>query len=308
MKHSQAKVSSHFMGLRRSSIRTATACVTFALLLAACGASGPTSGTAAPSTTAAKGESPTLNSSNLWILARNVVQTLLSNPESANSLKGLQIVEILKNGQEPTPGLDIIPAVKFASGADLIRAVNSNSLSPWIRTVIYDPESWAFTPTSEQSDPVAAAKAVFEATSAKGLRLVITPALDLAKILKPNSGPLWSAFLQTGIIGPLAKYADVLEIQSQAVQSNSVSWLALLSAASLEAHRSNPKVVVLGGLSTNPRGNPISASILQSAARLASKYVSGFWFNMPGQGPSCPTCPPANPELAIEFFRTLGSA
>jgi hypothetical protein len=34
--------------------------------------------------------------------------------------------------------------------------------------------------------------------------------------------------------------------------------------------------------------------------------VDGYWLNIPGPGPQCPTCGPPNPGIALAFLRKLG--
>ena len=34
--------------------------------------------------------------------------------------------------------------------------------------------------------------------------------------------------------------------------------------------------------------------------------VNGYWLNIPGQGPRCPTCNPANRDIAIQTLLAIG--
>jgi hypothetical protein len=63
---------------------------------------------------------------------------------------------------------------------------------------------------------------------------------------------------------------------------------------------------VLAGLSTNPPGEPVDSQQLTAAIQATKSIVDGYWLNIPGQGPQCPTCNAARPDIAIETILGIG--
>jgi hypothetical protein len=64
-------------------------------------------------------------------------------------------------------------------------------------------------------------------------------------------------------------------------------------------------VTVLAGLSTNPPGAAVTSQQLTAAIRATSGVVSGYWLNIPGRGPRCPTCNTPRPDLARQILGAL---
>ncbi len=62
---------------------------------------------------------------------------------------------------------------------------------------------------------------------------------------------------------------------------------------------------MLAGLSTNPPGAPVSSQHLTAAIQATRSMVAGYWLNIPGQGPRCPTCNAPQPEVAIQALQAL---
>jgi hypothetical protein len=63
---------------------------------------------------------------------------------------------------------------------------------------------------------------------------------------------------------------------------------------------------VLAGLSTNPPGAAVDTQHLTSAIGATRSVVDGYWLNIPGQGPRCPTCNASRPDIAIQILQQLG--
>ena len=64
---------------------------------------------------------------------------------------------------------------------------------------------------------------------------------------------------------------------------------------------------MLAGLSTNPPGPAVSGQQLASAVQASSAAVSGYWLNIPGQGPRCPACNAPRPDLARQMLGEFAS-
>jgi hypothetical protein len=242
-----------------------------------------------------------------WLMSRRALSQVVVDAGVRQVLRGTRIYEILQPGQQPLEEVPADPVVTFASAARLEQVVASGQIPGGTYGVLYDPEAWSFTPLAEQRNPVAAAARAAAVAHAHGLRFIVAPALTLTSVLARGSRQSrWEAFLGLGLVGELAKVADIVEIQAQSLERHTATYAAFVRAATAQARQANPRVTVLAGLSTNPPGAPVNSSQLTSAVRATRSIVSGYWLNIPGRGPHCPTCNPPRPDIAIQVLRQLG--
>jgi hypothetical protein len=268
-----------------------------ACLLAGCATQAP-SPRPTQTTTEAPGRRLT------WMLTRAALASVLSDPAARSRLDGAPVYEILHTGQSPLAAAGAVPVVAFPALGDLAQAVSGGGLPAGTRAVLYDPEAWPFTPVTEQHDPAKAARQALRLAHAHGLRLIVAPALNLTT-LRPASGPRWQQFLHLGLAGAMAKEADVVELQAQSLERDTSSYATFVHAAARQARAANPRVTVLAGLSTNPPGAEVTSQQLTAAIRATSGVVSGYWLNIPGRGPRCPTCNAPRPDLARQLLADL---
>ena len=241
-----------------------------------------------------------------WLLTRSALAQLIADPAVRDELADSRVYEILQPGQRPLAGVTAEPVVTFASAAQLADAVNSGQIPAGTYGVLYDPEAWTFTPAAEQRDPVHAATAAAAAAHAHGLRLIVAPALNLTTVLNPGSRePRWRQFLDLNLVGPLARIADFVELQAQSLERDTATYTAFVQAATSQASAANPQITVLAGLSTNPPGAPVDSQHLTAAIQATRSMVDGYWLNIPGQGPRCPTCNAARPDIAIQTLQAI---
>jgi len=237
----------------------------------------------------------------IWMLTRAALAQLVADPSTLVQLASVQVDEILQPGQKPLPGFAAQTVITFSSASTLEATVNDDQIPAGTYGVLYDPEAWDFTPLSEQQDPVQAAAQAAAAAHAHGLRLIVTPALNLTTVLSPSSQlPRWQQFLDLNLIGSLAKVADVVELQAQSLERDSGTYASFVQAAAQQARAAKPGVGVLAGLSTNPPGEAVDSQQLTAAIQATKSLVDGYWLNIPGQGPRCPTCNAPNPGIAIQ--------
>lgn len=239
-----------------------------------------------------------------WMLTRAGLAQVLTDPAARSRLDGAPLYEILRTGQSPLGEAGAVPVVTFSALGELEQAVSGGGLPTGTRAVLYDPEAWAFTPAAEQRNPARAARQALHLAHAHGLRLIVAPALNLTTV-RPTSGPRWRQFLDLGLAGAMAKVADVIELQAQSLERDTSSYAAFVRTAARQARAANPKVTVLAGLSTNPPGIAVTSQQLTAAIRATSGMVSGYWLNIPGRGPRCPTCNAPRPDLAQQILRDL---
>jgi len=286
------------------------------VLLTACSTAVPprqapqaphSSDTSAAGTAGAVGDAYLPQSGSLiWMLTRAALAQLVADPSTLVQLASAQVYEILQPGQKPLPGFAAQTVVTFSSASALAAAVDDSQIPAGTYGVLYDPEAWDFTPLAEQQDPVQAAAQAAAAAHAHGLRLIVTPALNLATVLAPSSQlPRWQQFLDLNLIGSLAKVADVVELQAQSLERDSGTYASFVQAAARQARAAKPGIGVLAGLSTNPPGAAVDSQQLTAAIHSTKSLVDGYWLNIPGQGPRCPTCNPAQPDIAIQALLAI---
>ena len=171
---------------------------------------------------------------------------------------------------------------------------------------MYDPEVWAFTPVAEQRAPGQAAATAARLAHAHGLKLIVAPALNLTTVQSAASqGPRWQRFLELRLAADMAKDADMIELQAQSLERSAATYAEFVRRAADQARAANPKVTVLAGLSTNPPGPLVSSRQLAAAVQGTRHAVAGYWLNIPGRGPRCPTCNPARPDIGIDLLQQV---
>jgi len=235
-----------------------------------------------------------------WVLARQALAQVTADQAIAAGLAKTRVYELVQPGQQPLALAGSLPAVVFSSAAELVGAVRRGRLPARTQAVLYDPEAWSFTPLAEQSDPVSAAAAAASAAHAEGLQLIVAPALNLTTVLAPGSRtPRSQLFLELGLAERLARHADVLEFQAQSLERDTAQYASFVAAAARQARQVSPRIGLLAGVSTNPPGAEVDSSQLVAAIQAGRDHVDGFWLNIPGPGPRCPTCNPIRPDVGI---------
>jgi hypothetical protein len=265
-------------GLRRraGTFVTAAAAITAAVVpLAACtAAAAPTPSTPVPNSSATVLSDLPGPGHPAWLLTRPVLAQVISNPAVVARLRGKLVYEILQPGQPPLAGVVAEPVVTFASAAVLKSAVQ-------------------------------AATSAAAVAHAHGLRFIVAPAIDLTAILSAGStAPRWRQFLDLGLIGRLAKVADIVDIQAQRLEQDAGVYATFVAAAAAQASLASPGIGLVAGLATNPPGAPVDAQRLTAAIQATRSVVAGYWLNVPSPGIRCPTCDAARPQVAIQVLLT----
>jgi hypothetical protein len=236
----------------------------------------------------------------VWLLTRSALAQLVTSPAVRAGLARSQVYEILQPGQLPLPGVAATPVVTFSAITALDAALSSNQLPAGTRALLYDPEAWSFTPADEQRDPVQAAARAASLAHAHGLQIIVAPALNLMTVLAPGSSvPRWQRFLDLRLAADIARVADIVDLQAQSLERSTATYASFVSQAARQARAANPRVVVLSGLSTNPPGAVVGSQQLTAVIRASQSAVDGYWLNIPGRSPRCPTCNAARPDVGI---------
>jgi hypothetical protein len=281
------------------------------LLTACSGGSGPgpvagsAGGSATPGASSSAGAG--VASGPAWLVTRSALAQLVASPAVRQRLTDAQVYEILQPGQQLLAGVSARAVVTFASAAALVDAVRSGQVPSNAYGVLYDPENWSFTPASEQQDPVAATRQAAQAAHARGLKLLVSPALNLTSVLAPGPGAhgsRWQQFLDLRLAARLAQVADVVELQAQSLERSTATYTSFVRAAAAQARAARSGVTVLAGLSSNPPGPPVTSQHLTDVIQATRSMVDGYWLNIPGQGARCPNCSAPAPGVAQQALQS----
>jgi len=241
-----------------------------------------------------------------WMMTRAALASVMADPVLRERLSGSRIYEILQPGQQLLRGVAAEPVLAFPSRSALAAAVHRDQIPAGTYGLLYDPEAWALTPAAEQRAPVAAATEAARITRARGLRFIVAPALNLTTILAPGSSrPRWQRFLDLNLVASLAQIADAIDLQAQSLERDTATYQAFVRQAAGQARSANPRVTLLAGLSSNPPGAPVTSQHLLDAVTATSAAVDGYWLNIPGAGPRCPTCNARQPAVAMQMLQGL---
>ena len=291
--------------LRRRRSGLATAAGVAGILALACGCSVTSSnagGVPARRENAKRTDRRATSVGPAWLMTRRVVSELTRDPVVRRTLADGRLDELLEPGQPRVQGVQARSVVTFASAGALSAAVRAHDLPPGTYGVLYDPEAWAFTPASEQRDPVGAAARAATSAHADGLRFIVAPALNLTTVLAPGThGHREREFLALRLVGRFARSADVIELQAQSLERDRSRYRAFVTAAAAQARAANPRVTLLAGLSSNPPGAAVTVGQLRRDIGATRSAVAGYWLNIPGRGARCPTCNPSRLDIAIRL-------
>ena len=239
-----------------------------------------------------------------WMLTRAALAQVATEPAVLAGLQRSRVLEILQPGQQPAAVAGADPVVTFSSVGELSQAVAGRPAAAGTSALLYDPEAWSFTPRAEQLDPASAARRARDIAHAHGLSLIVAPALNLTTLRPdPAGGPRWKQFLRLGLAGSIAKVTDVLEIQAQSLERSTSTYAEFVRDAAAQARAANPRVAILAGLSTNPPGAPVTSQQLTAVIHATRGIVDGYWLNIPGRGPRCPTCNSPRPDVGRAALR-----
>jgi hypothetical protein len=194
-----------------------------------------------------------------------------------------------------------VPTASWASVAAFSADLQADKIPQDVRVVMYDPEAWEATPIDEQLDPAAAMRTFGMLARKHGYLVVITPHPNLATVagaecVSRAGETLEQAFLRCEIQADAARYADVVEIQAQYLETDRAKYEAFVRALAVQARQANPGVLVISGLSTNFTTHP---SVLFDAWRSVIGIVDGHYLNVPHG---------RRPEVAVAFLRMAAAA
>lgn len=161
-------------------------------------------------------------------------------------------------------------------------------------TILFDQEDWGATPKREQAAPARYARMVGRLAQASGLRLIFTG-------VEHGEGPELAVYLAA------APYAYAVGVQTQRYESHPNEMRRYARHASRALHAVNKRLLVIGGLASDPGGSPVTAKVLVGEYKAMLPYVAGVWLNV-AVWPLGPDCAPQGcPLVAAAFLQAVGA-
>ena len=240
----------------------------------------------------------------IWVLAQSSLSNLLSADPSiaTRAFDHPDVYITAKPGaSDPVPpGWRSVPTVNFKSYVAFSGAVSAGTMPSWTKAVLYDPENWSQTPVNEQTNVGYYMQQFCRLAHSHGWLAIMTPGTDLMNIYQKLPGETDAqAFIRHNIAGAAARYADMSEAQSQAIEASPGTYNWFLTKARSQALAANPRVVFLGGLTANVLGTTASADVMYHAALSVSNVVDGFFLNVSKNAP--------DPMNATQFLDQLAT-
>jgi hypothetical protein len=138
----------------------------------------------------------------------------------------------------------------------------------WRTPVLLDLEGWPYTPIQEyDNEPSYLCKAAFL------MRSYRVPLIEAPVQVNTKIGQSWAAAARCG--------ASAIELQIQWATRDPSKYLARTKYALSIIRPLNKWVPVIGGISVDPGGNPVTLSEISDTYLKARSLVSGFWLNLP---------------------------
>ena len=197
----------------------------------------------------------------------------------------------------PKPLTDATRIQVFNSYAGIVQAFASHHIAPDTRAIVYDNERSTGTPAAELEHPVQYCGMAATLLHRHGLKYIASPGFDLSGS-RPANGDWFQQFVRAGLM-KCGRYADYLDIQDQ-LQQGTTTYARDAQAAAILLHQMNPRAKLLMGLSTSPSGRLSTAGQLWRAYQDTSRFVNGYWMNVPHN-----VSGHSRPAAAIQFLQKV---
>jgi len=242
-----------------------------------------------------------VNSASLdWIVQYHFLSLVQANSAAMNEFsKSPKIYAILsdkeaKNGFNAISGLNIVPTVYYNSYTKFVDNYNNHNINSQVKAVVFDDSSdtpSSVVPTAEAANPYQYDQLITQFAHQHGMISMCDFILGKRIGNKQGEAPPCDVVL--------LNYSQQSERSPQKYASVVNKALAVVDAKS-------PQLPLIAGLSTNPRGTPITASELVNAVNATSSKISGYWISIPTSGKiGCPNCSQQNPSLLPAFLAQL---
>lgn len=239
-----------------------------------------------------------------WAMARSSLEHLIAaDPTQARAAFDSPDTMVQNDpplSSDPSPrGWSSSRTERWTSFAAFRAAVEEGTVPSMVQVVHYDNEGWSQTPLREQRHPGIFEKRFCGLAHANGWSCYTGPGQDLCGVISHPAGETYAqCYLDENLAGKAARYADVIDIQAQALEARGArAYGNFVRRAAAQAKAANPDVVVLGNIAASPDGATVDAEAMYACAKAALPYVSGFYTTVSAaDGPTTAT-----------FLRRLGA-
>lgn len=239
-----------------------------------------------------------------WAMARSSLEHV-SAVDPGQAARDFDSVNTLVQNSSPLsdrstpPGWASKETDRWASFAQFAADVGQGAVPGFVKVVHYDNEAWPETPVSEQLHPAYYERRFCELAHRQGWLCYTGPGQDLCGVIAHPAGETYAqCYLGQNLAGKAARYADVVDIQAQALEAKGArAYASFLRRAAAQARAANPEVLVLGNIAPSPSERTISARSMYACAKAALPYVSGFYTTV-GSGDG---------ETMVSFLKLLDS-
>jgi hypothetical protein len=275
--------------------------------IAGCSSSGtssqppPSSSSPPPSSSSPPPSSSTSQSHLSWIIQDHFLSLVQANSSALSEFSNAQNVYVILSAKEAAagdipsmPGVKLTPTVYYESYAQYVSDYNAGRISSAVKAVVFDDSSDTpanVVPPVEAQNPFEYDQKLTEFANQHGMISMCDYILGKRIDSKQGEAPPCNVALLN---------------YSQQSERDPSKYQSVVSTAVNTIRQTSPTMPVLVGLSTNPRGTPITADILTAAALATYKDVSGYWISIPTSGGvGCPNCSPQNPAILAPFLAHL---
>jgi hypothetical protein len=200
------------------------------------------------------------------------------------------------------PGSRAHPTLAYTSYSQFRRDALADRIDPIVDTVMYDPEDWTQTPAAERHDPHRYIRLFIRLAHQAGFKVIIAPGRDLALAgpgcHKREGETLDAAFLRCRYAAD-AVGADMILLNTSADELTVGGLERYLEKAEAQIRRSQPRVKLLGLVSTQPPSHTHAwPGGLVRATRIQLGTLAGLALNLN----------PKTATLAADYLRDAQQA
>ncbi|WP_041661628.1 hypothetical protein [Acidimicrobium ferrooxidans] len=230
----------------------------------------------------------------IWLLAEAHFDQVVSvAPVRALFARGV-VYEPITPRQHPSTLVPVIPTADFHAESQLAQAIADHELATGVRAVIYDNERFANTPTVEQDNIRLSTERAAAVARAAGLQ-------SICDFIESDRLPSGERTAQNEV--PPCSIVGLNTVQQS--ERSTARYRAVVARDVAVIRSVDPSVPIIAGLSSNPRGTPVTAAELTADMEATAGLVNGYWLNVPAPGVGCPACHAPDPGLMAEALAAL---